>query len=314
MKVAVTGGAGFIGSNLCDRLLARGDAVLAIDNFHDYYSPDRKRANLAHLADHERFALAELDITDDAALRAALVDFAPEAVAHLAAMSSVRYSVKRPQLYGATNVAGTINVLDGAVAAGARRVVLASTSSVYGQTREIPFVETQPTDAPLAPYPATKKATEVMGHAFHNIHDLQVTVLRFFNVYGPRGRPDMMPYKVLDALVAGTPITLYDAGKMQRDWTYVDDICDGVLAASERDLGYRILNLGRGEPVWMHDFVRIAEQLTGRQAIIEVCAAPPSEPKVTYADISQAREHLGYDPQVSIEEGLRRFWEWHQQQ
>ncbi len=313
MKILVTGAAGFIGSTLSEALLARGDEVVGLDNFNDYYSPARKRANVAPLLAHPRFRLIEGDFSD-AAIAQDGVAWKPDAIAHIGAMGSVRYSVDNPALFVRANIVGTAHLLEAGRKAGVPHFIFASTSSVYGQTDKIPFVETDPTDRPLAPYPASKKAGEVMGHAYHNMHGMSFTALRFFNVYGPKGRPDMMPYIVTDSLVRGKEFTLFDAGSMRRDWTFVGDILEGVIAAIDRPLGYEIINLGRGEPIDMNEFVRIAEQITGKSAIIRAAPAPPSEPKVTFAKVDKARRLLGYNPRVSVREGLGRFWEWYQKE
>jgi UDP-glucuronate 4-epimerase len=310
MRVWVTGGAGFIGSHTVDALLARGDEVVAVDNFNDYYSPARKRANVAHLADHPRFRLIEADIRDAEAM-AALFDAPFDAIIHLAAMANVRYSIGRAPLYYAVNVQGTLNLLELAVQHRVGNFVFASTSSVYGRTEQLPFIETDPCNYPLAPYPATKKACELLGYTYHNLHGLNFNAVRFFSVYGPRGRPDMMPYMVTDRVYRGETIKLFDAGRMQRDWTYVDDIVAGVLAAADRPLGYEIINLGRGEPVWMDAFVELVEELVGKPAILEKPPAPSSEPPVTFASVDKARRLLDYHPTTSVAEGMRRLWEWY---
>jgi UDP-glucuronate 4-epimerase len=185
---------------------------------------------------------------------------------------------------------------------------------VYGHTTQLPFIETDPCNLPLAPYPASKKACEVMGYTYHNLHQMNFTALRFFSVYGPKGRPDMMPFMVTDRIVKGEEITLFDAGQMKRDWTYVDDIVNGIIAAMERPLGYEIINLGRGEPVLMADFVEIIEELTGKKAILATPPAPASEPKITFANIDKARNLLGYNPQTLVTDGLHKLWHWYQQQ
>ncbi len=311
MKILVTGAAGFIGSTLAEALLERGDVVVGIDNFNDYYSPARKRANAAVLLQNPRFRLIEGDFSDPAVAKEA-VAWGPDAIAHLGAMGSVRYSVKNPAIFVQANIVGTANLLEAARLGNVPKFVFASTSSVYGQTDKIPFVESDPTDRPLAPYPASKKAGEVMGYAYRNMYGLSFVALRFFNVYGPKGRPDMMPYIVVDSLVSGKEITLFDAGAMRRDWTFVGDILKGVIAAIDRPLDYEIINLGRGEPIDMNQFVRIAEEITGKKASIRVTPAPASEPKVTFANVDKARRLLGYDPHVSVSEGLSRFWTWYQ--
>ncbi len=190
----------------------------------------------------------------------------------------------------------------------------ASTSSIYGKTDQLPFIETDPCNRPLSAYPASKKAIELLGYTYHNLHGLNFTALRFFSVYGPRARPDMMPFMVTDRIVRDQTITLFDAGDMKRDWTFVDDIVQGVSAAMDRPLGYEIINLGRGEPVLMKDFVTIIEQLVGKKAILETPPAPPSEPKITFANVDKARQLLGYEPQTPVAEGLEKLWHWYRQQ
>jgi UDP-glucuronate 4-epimerase len=312
VKILVTGGAGFVGSSLCEKLLARGDEVIALDNFNDYYNPDRKRANVAPMQNEARFTLIEADFRDSDAVRRLVEAQQPDAIAHLGAMGSVRYSVKEPLLYVENNITGTANMLEAARAGGVNRFVFASTSSVYGQTEQVPFVETQTTDFPLAPYPATKKSAETLGHAYFNMHGMNFTALRFFNVYGPKGRPDMMPYMVLERIRNGEEILLFDNGDMHRDWTYVDDILSGVVAALDRPLGYEVINLGRGEPVLMRDFIEIAEEIVGSKAVIKAVPAPASEPKITYANIDKARRLLNYNPQTSVVDGLNHFWRWYE--
>lgn len=310
MRVLVTGGAGFIGSHTVDALIDRGDEVVAVDNLNDYYDPRRKRANVVHLADHPRFRLVEADVRDAEAM-AQLFDPKFDTVIHLAAMANVRYSIGRALLYYDVNVQGTLNLLELAVQHQVGNFVYASTSSVYGRTQRLPFVETDPCNRPLAPYPASKKACEVLGYSYSNLHGLNFTAVRFFSVYGPRGRPDMMPYMVTDRIVRGETITLFDAGRMQRDWTYVKDIVAGVLAAVDRPLGYELINLGRGEPVWMDAFVQLVEELVGKKALLSTPPAPPSEPPVTFANIDKARRLLDYNPMTSVDEGMQRLWEWY---
>jgi UDP-glucuronate 4-epimerase len=311
MRILVTGGAGFIGSHTVDALLERGDEAVAVDDFNAYYDPARKRANVAHLTGHPRFRMVEADVRDAGALAQLFAQGRFDAVAHLAAMANVRYSIGRAPLYYDVNVRGTLNLLELAVAHQVGNFVFASTSSVYGRTQRLPFVETDPCNHPLAPYPATKKACELLGYTYHNLHGLNFTALRFFSVYGPRGRPDMMPYMVTERILRGETITLYDAGRMQRDWTYVDDIVTGVLAALDRPLGYEVVNLGRGEPVWMDAFVQLVEELVGKEATLSTPPAPPSEPPVSFADISKARQLLGYEPSTPVAEGMWRLWEWY---
>lgn len=310
--VLVTGAAGFIGSNLCERLLRDGCRVVGLDNFNDYYSPARKRSNVEAFRDHPDMVLLDQDICDRAAVDRIVTEHRPQAIAHLGGYGGVRFSVGRAHLYTENNITASIHLLDAAYQHGVKQFVFASTSSVYGDTRTLPFVEDDPCNHPFAPYAASKKAVEVMGHTYTNLHGLNFTAVRFFSVYGPRGRMDMMPYMTIDSIVRGKTITLFDAGDMKRDWTYVDDIVDGVVRALRTPLGYQIINLGRGEPVLMKDFVTIVEELVGKKAKLDTPKAPPSEPKITFANIDKARKLLGYDPQTSVREGLTRMWEWYQ--
>ena len=311
VKVLVTGAAGFIGSSLVDALLARGDSVVGIDNLSDYYSPERKRKNIANALQSDSFTFYEEDFRDRSKVFEIFESEKPERIAHLGAMGSVRYSVKNPEIYITTNILGTSNLLEAATAISAENFVFASTSSVYGQREEVPFVETDSTDLPLAPYPASKKAGEVLGHAFQNMHGLPFTALRFFNVYGPKGRPDMMPFMVLDNIVNKREITLFDGGDMYRDWTFIEDILSGVIGALDNPHPYERVNLGRGEPISMVEFMKIAEELTGESAIIREVPAPRSEPKRTFAGVEKAGKLYGYQPTVSLANGFASFWEWY---
>ncbi len=312
MKVLITGAAGFIGSHLCERLLDRGDAVIALDNFNDYYDTERKRENVHQLHNHSRCILSKGDIRDEVTVNRIFTEHRPEAVVHLAAYGAVRYSIGRARLYTDVNIGGSVNLLEIAREIGVENFVFASTSSVYGNTKQLPFVETDPCNHPLAPYPASKKAVELMGYTYHHLHGLNFTALRLFNVYGPRGRPDMMPFIVTEGIVNQREIVLFDEGQMKRDWTYIDDIVDGIITALDKPLGYELINLGRGEPVLMTDFVKIIEGLVGRKAILSTPPAPLSEPKITFADIDKAHRLLGYSPQTSLPAGLCKFWEWYQ--
>jgi UDP-glucuronate 4-epimerase len=311
MNILITGAAGFVGSHVAEALLARGDAVAGLDNFNDYYDPARKRANVAWLTSNPRFTLHEADVRDGEAMERICTEGRFDAVVHLAAMANVRYSIERAPLYVDVNVRGTVNLLEAARKAGIPHFVFASTSSVYGRTARIPFQEDDRLGRPLAPYPATKIAGEVMGHAYHNLFGLSFTAVRFFSVYGPRGRPDMMPYIITDCIVHEREFALYEAGEMHRDWTYVADIASGVVAAVDRPLGYEVINLGRGEPVRMADFVELVKELVGKPAWMTTPPAPASEPPITYADIAKARDLLGYEPTIPVTEGMRRFWEWY---
>ncbi|MBN1681322.1 MAG: SDR family NAD(P)-dependent oxidoreductase [Anaerolineae bacterium] len=313
MTILVTGGAGFIGSHLSQALLDRGDRVVALDNFNDYYDPAIKRANAARLSQHPNFTMIEGDIRDRDTVNALFTDHAVRRVAHLAAMAGVRASVQQPFLYTEVNLTGSLNLLDAAARHHAAVFVQASTSSVYGQTQQLPFVETDPADHPLAAYPASKRAAELMGHTCYHLHGLNVTVLRFFNVYGPAGRPDMMPFRIMNAVLDGTEIPIFNNGDIYRDWTYIDDTVRGVIAALDKPLGYAVINLGVGAPISLREFIDVIEELSGRTLNTRSVPTPPSDPPITYCDNTRAREMLGFAPSITVHEGLARTWEWFRQ-
>jgi UDP-glucuronate 4-epimerase len=306
----VTGAAGFIGSRLSKALLERGQRVVGIDNLNDYYPLVHKQRHLADLSPHENFTFVEADLRDADRIAEIFATYKPDSVAHLAAMAAVRYSVEHPLIYGSVNVQGTMNLMDGARKIGRPRMVLASTGSLYGADTPTPFKETAAADRPLAPYPASKRAMELMAHSYHHIWKLPITVMRFFNVYGPHGRPDMMPWQWSKMILAGQTLTLYNGGHLKRDWTYIDDIVDGLLAALEKGLSWEIINLGCMNPVDNIEFIRTLEKLLGKEAKCESVPTPASEPLITFADIGKAKTLLGYHPKVNVEEGLRRFIEW----
>jgi len=310
MKVFLTGAAGFIGSRLAKAILQRGDEVVGLDNMNDYYPLEHKQRHLNDLIPENRFSFIRADLCDAPRIRELLNQHRPDAVAHLAAMAAVRYSVQHPLMYALVNVQGTVNLLDAARQIGKPRCILASTGSTYGKDTPAPFTETASADRPLAPYPASKRAMELFAHCYHHLWKLPTTILRFFNVYGPHGRPDMMPWQWAQAIHRGQPITLYGAGKLKRDWTYIDDIVAGFLAALDKGLEYEILNLGCSQPVDNFQFVQILEELIGRKAEIIDTPTPASEPTITFADISKARKLLGYDPKITVREGLTRFIDW----
>jgi UDP-glucuronate 4-epimerase len=314
-KLLVTGAAGFIASHVTEALLKRGDTVVGLDNLNDYYEPARKQANLSEIEEGltapGRFKFIKGDIRDRALLGALFAEHGITEVIHLAAMAGVRVSVEDPHLYMDVNLTGTMNLLEEARRHRVRNFVFASTSSVYGNTRQIPFIESDPSDRPLAPYPASKRAAELLGFTWHHLYGLNFTALRFFTVYGPRGRPDMMAYKVADNILFGKEVPIYNDGQMHRDWTYVEDIAQGVIAAADRPLGFEIINLGRGEPVLLADFVHMIEELAGRKAHLVPAPMPDTDIPYTYADITKAQQMLGYRPQVSVPEGVKRFWHWY---
>lgn len=309
MTTLITGGAGFIGSRLAARLIASDERVVILDNFNDYYDPQIKRANITMLG--EAPIVIEGDIRDESLVAGIFTDHRITRVANLAAMAGVRYSVEQGRLYADVNTSASVSLMDAARKQGVSVFIQASTSSVYGQAQRVPFREEDAPDFPLAPYPASKRAAELFGHSYHHLFGLNVTVLRFFNVYGPAGRPDMMPIKVIESILRDETIPVYDEGKLQRDWTYIDDTIDGVMAALERPMGYTIINLGYGSPIPLTDFIQIYEELIGKPAKTQPVPAPASEPPITYCDNTRARELLGFSPKVAITDGLARTWAWY---
>jgi UDP-glucuronate 4-epimerase len=311
MRYLVTGGAGFIGSHLCDALLARGDQVVCLDNFNDYYSPDRKRRNIAAALEQPGFTLVEADFRDMAALEQLFAGHRPERVAHLGGMAGPRPSMENPALYEDVNVRGSLNLLTLAGRSGVQGFVQASTSSVYGLS-PTPWTEESPSDRPLSYYAATKKAAEVLAYSAHNHYGTPTRVVRFFTVYGPRGRPDMTPSLFVRPMLAEEPITLFEGGVgVYRDWTYVDDIVAGVVAALDADMPFEVFNLGNSSPVQLCDFIATLERVSGLRAQIESRPLPAADPPVTYADVSKARRMLGFEPRTTVEQGLERFWKWY---
>jgi len=311
MTYLVTGGAGFIGSHLVDALLARGESVVAIDNFNDYYAPDRKRRHLVGALSNPRFRLFEADIRDADAVRQVFAQTKPTHVAHLAAMAGPRYSVQHPLLYEEVNVRGTMHVLECARQHGVRGLTVASTSSVYGDL-PTPWHEGLSADRPLSPYAATKRAAEILAYTYHYQFGVPTRVLRFFTVYGPRGRPDMTPSLFVDKMKRGQPITLFNGGiGVYRDWTYVSDIVAGIVAALHVDLTFATYNLGNSAPVELRTFVEQLAAITGLPAVIESQPLPAADPPKTYADITRAQRELGFQPQTPLTEGLTQFWEWY---
>jgi UDP-glucuronate 4-epimerase len=306
----VTGAAGFVGSRLSRALLARGQHVVGLDNLNDYYAREHKDRHLSDLLPDRNFTFVQADIRDAERLKSLFAEHKFGAVAHLAAMAAVRYSISHPLIYGEINLQGSMNLMDAARHHGNPPMVLASTSSVYGADTPVPFVETAPATMPLAPYPASKRAMELFAHCFHHLYKTPITCIRFFNVYGPQGRPDMMPWVWTQMILRGETLKLFGNGELKRDWTYIDDIVAGFVAALDKGVDYEIINLGCGNPVKNIDFVHTLEELLGRHAKIEDAATPVSEPLITYADISKARELLGYEPKVLVKEGMARFVQW----
>lgn len=309
MNILVTGGAGFIGSHCTERLLADGHTVVVVDDFNDYYDPRIKEANTAGFRDHARIVRA--DIRDGATLTRLFETEAFDSVLHLAARAGVRPSLEQPVLYQDVNVRGTTELLELARRHGVERFVMASSSSVYGNNDKVPFSEDDPVDHPISPYAASKKACELVGHTFHHLYGMPVTCLRFFTVYGPRQRPDMAIHKFTRLIEDGLPLPMFGDGSTRRDYTYIDDIVDGVMRSIERCRAFHVYNLGESRTISLADLIRDLGQAIGREPIIDRRPLQPGDVSITYADVSRARAELGYDPRIGTDVGLPRFVEWY---
>jgi UDP-glucuronate 4-epimerase len=311
--VLLTGVAGFIGSHAAERFLEQGWRVVGVDNFNDYYDVAQKEDNLRELSTHIDFELIRGDIRDSLLIQRLFNENKFDSVVHLAAMAGVRASVDEPEHYFDVNVTGTLRLLEAVRRAEYRpNFVLGSTSSVYGRSTEIPFLEDHSADRPLAPYPASKRSAELLGHTYFHMHGVDFTALRFFTVYGERNRPDMLPFLVMENIRHGAPLSIYNDGDMHRDWTYVGDIAKGVVAAAERRLGYQVMNLGKGEPVQLASFIgKLAARAQGT-ATWTSSQMPAADVPYTYANIEKARKLLDYRPEVSVDDGIDRFYRWYE--
>jgi UDP-glucuronate 4-epimerase len=311
--ILVTGAAGFIGSHVSDALLTRGNIVVSVDEMNDYYDVRIKEANLQYLVDKHgsNFRPYKGDICDLDFMRSIFENEKPTHICHLAARAGVRPSIMDPYIYVHSNIEGTTRLLDLARQYSCKNFVYASSSSVYGSSSKELLSEDDVVERPVSPYAATKKACELLAYTFHHLYGLNCTGLRFFTVYGPRGRPDMAPFKFIDRVYNGLSIQQYGDGSTSRDYTYIDDIVDGVVRAIDRPLGYEVINLGNGRPFLLRDFISLVEKCVGKQAIIEVMPEQPGDVERTCADISKARNLLGYNPQVSFEVGISRTADWY---
>lgn len=311
MKFLVTGGAGFIGSHVSERLLAGGHSVVVVDELNTFYDPAIKQRNLDDLrARGGDLEFVRADIADAAALEAAFAHGPFDQVVHLAARAGVRPSLLEPALYQRVNVEGTVNILEAARKQGTKKFVLASSSSVYGVNAKVPFSEDDPIFQAISPYAASKLACEALGHVYHHIYGLDITMLRFFTVYGPRQRPDLAIHKFARLIDEGRPIPVFGDGSTARDYTYVDDIVDGVMACVERSFGYEVFNLGESQTVKLHELISLLEGALGKKAVIDRQPMQPGDVPITFADVSKARRLLDYDPRTKIAAGIPKFVEW----
>jgi len=308
--ILVTGGAGFIGSHLTQSLLDGGDRVTCLDLFDDFYDPALKRENVAPFLDGLDYRLVEGDIRDEALLDQIFREGGFDAVIHLAARAGVRPSIEQPMLYQDVNVRGTAAVLEACRLHGVRKFLFGGSSSVYGTNSKIPFSEEDPVEQPVSPYAATKRAGELLAYTYHHLYSLDIFCLRFFTVYGPRQRPEMAIHRFVRAIESGEKVTMFGDGSSRRDYTYVEDIIQGVQAALDRVSGFRIYNLGESQTISLADLIDLLGRSLGKSPQIEQLPDQPGDVPVTFADISRARAELGYAPRVGIEDGVERFVRW----
>jgi UDP-glucuronate 4-epimerase len=331
MRILVTGAAGFIGYHTAEALLARGDSVIGLDNLNPYYDVRLKEARLDRLRRHRQFQFAKVDLADRKAMEEVFAAHDPQRVAHLGAQAGVRYSLENPHVYVDSNVVGTLHVLEGCRAHGVEHLVLASTSSVYGANTKMPFSVEDKVDHPLSLYAATKKSCELMAHTYAHLYGLPVTALRFFTVYGPWGRPDMALFKFTRAILAGEPIEIYNNGQHARDFTYIDDIVEGVVRTLDRpakpdpawsgdrpnpatsSAPYQLYNIGNNRPVELMDLVACLERALGRTAVKTFLPLQPGDVPRTAADIERLARDVGFRPNTPIEVGVERFVAWYRE-
>jgi UDP-glucuronate 4-epimerase len=314
-KVLVTGGAGFVGSSVAAHLLERGDAVVVVDEMNDYYDVRIKEANLRRLRalcpDRERLKIYKGDICDEPFMQDLFEQERPQWVCHMAARAGVRPSIQDPYVYIHSNIRGTTHLMELSHRFGVRNFVFASSSSVYGGSKSAFFSEEENVDNPVSPYAASKKACELLAYTYHHLYQLNITGLRFFTVYGPRGRPDMAPFKFVDKVSRGMELQQFGDGSSSRDYTYIDDIVDGVVRAIDRPYPYQVFNLGKGSGTSLKEFISIVEKHVGKEAVIKVMPDQPGDVPYTCADVSKARDLLGYTATVPFDEGIRRTVEWY---
>lgn len=309
MKALITGAAGFIGSHLCERMLSDGWLITGLDNFNDFYDPQIKRSNIKKCLENRNFKIIEGDIRDSKVVDKAAGEQV-DTIVHLAAGAGVRPSIAQPVYYSDNNMTGTMVMLEAARKYNIKKFIFASSSSVYGNNKKVPFSEDDNVDFPISPYAATKKAGELFCHTYHHLYEIDMTCLRFFTVYGPRQRPDLAIHKFASLIEQGKPLQVYGDGSMMRDFTYIDDIIDGTVSAIEKCKSYSIYNLGESRPLTVNDLVEKLEIALGKKAIIEHIPMQPGDVDCTYADVSKAERELGYNPKTEIQTGLARFVEW----
>jgi UDP-glucuronate 4-epimerase len=311
MAIMVTGSSGFIGSHVVDRLLSKGENVAGIDNFDPFYDPSIKKKNMEHNLEDQNFTFYRADIREKSEIENILKNNEIDTIIHLAARAGVRPSIQDPLLYQDVNVRGTMNLLELSKEYDIKNFVFGSSSSVYGINEKIPFGEDDPVDKAISPYAATKKACETFCYTYHHLYGIPITSLRFFTVYGPRQRPEMAIHKFTRSINEGKVIEMFGNGKSRRDYTYISDIVNGIMAAVDKKLGYEIINLGNSNVVELRYLIQLIEENLGKSAIIKKRPDQPGDVPVTFADISKAQRLLGYEPEVRIEEGIENFVHWY---
>jgi UDP-glucuronate 4-epimerase len=311
MRFLVTGGAGFIGSHVCEQLLRDGHSVWTFDDLNPFYAPELKRRNLRDIQSLAKpFEFIQCDLTDRSAVEEIFASVKFDQVIHLAARAGVRPSLEEPALYQRVNVEGTVNILEAARLHGVKKIIIASSSSVYGVNSKVPFAESDPIFSAISPYAASKLACEALGHVYHHVYGLDVVMLRFFTVYGPGQRPDLAIRKFATLIQAGKPIPVFGDGSTARDYTYITDILTGIMACTEKEFGYDIFNLGESETVRLTRLIELLESALGKKAIIECHPPQPGDVPLTCADVSKASQKLGYHPTVKIDRGIPLFVNW----
>ena len=311
--ILVTGGAGFIGSHVARRLAEFGHTIVLVDNLNDYYDSTLKQARLDILLADTPHTFYQIDITDEPGMRKIFETHNIDHICHQAAQAGVRYAMEAPFLYEHSNLKGTLTILELAREFGVKGVVMASSSSVYGDAAHYPVNETDVADKPISLYAATKRSCELLAYSYHHLYNLPVTCLRYFTVYGPWGRPDMALFSFTKAALEGRPIQVFGKGKMARDFTYIDDIADGTVKALEKNLSWAVLNVGRGQPESLMHMIELVESATGKTLEKNFVDMQPGDVRETWADIGQARELLAWEPRVNLDEGIPKFVEWYRE-
>ena len=310
-KICVTGGAGFIGSHVTERLLKDGHLVTVIDSFNNFYDPEIKRRNIQPFLDYDNFKLVEFDIRDTSAVESLFAEGQFDELIHLAAMAGVRPSIADPVLYNQINLIGTMNLLEACRKNNILKLIFASSSSVYGNNKKVPFSENDAVDNPISPYASTKKSGELMVYTYHHLYNIKTACLRFFTVYGPKQRPEMAIHLFTDKIYNGEEIQMFGDGNSMRDYTFVEDIVDGILSCRTADYSYEVFNLGRSDTVKLSELIEKIETKLGMKANIKRLPQQPGDVDRTFADISKAKKILDYNPKVSIDEGLDKFIDWY---